>query len=99
MATIKSDTFCRVPYGVLAFLWRKLLGFVNEHYLNNDHIVSLKVDLQNQTTLLMNVCCPCDYSIQDSLLNYEIHMTDFGVLSCHQNRGTFYVEFLNCLWI
>ena len=59
-ATRKSDICCRRPGGELAILWRKTLGSVIQQNSHTDRIVSIKLKQQNQSTLLMNVYCPCD---------------------------------------
>ena len=106
-ATRKSDIFCGRSSGGLAILWRKTLGFVIDQHSHTDRIISIKLKQQNQSTLLMNVYCPCDYRNEESLLKYKSCMADIsnilqeknydevvisGDLNCDKYKGRFFVE-------
>jgi len=108
----KANTYVGRPSGGLAVIWRKIDNVKVFPQYYSDRIMGLKLCLDSEIILLINVYMPCDYGDTQSLVDYKSNIAELetivneasfskliivGDFNSDPYRGRFYSELLKLI--
>ena len=81
--------------GGLAIIWRKSDTITFRPINFSERIAGLKLTVGNETYLLLNVYCFCDYKTTESLINYRSLMAELAVIIAENQSDLILVGDMN----